>query len=625
MNTFLLALISVPHLLQVREIMSSALYAEVPLGDPQSEIRLLTVFPSIFKNAPIKCHLHSVAIASPGEYEGLSYHWWGPIKNHISVNDIPTPVRKNLYNALIELRQAAKPRVLWVDAICIDQERNEENGEKSHQLHLMPQIYRKAQRTVAWFGVEPLNAEWAVVLNDFVERLLGIKQRLQQTEQWAAMVGTTAHYLDEGKRREHGVPRDDDDGWKFLRFLVTRSWAERVWVIQEAAVSQDTIIQCGRYFFNMEDIAIASSLMWTLGVKEATSMPTSFKSTWAECIKHKSGTQRTLLSLVIRHWLCDATMPHDKIYALCGLASDFGEDGLDIKFDYTKSGDEVYTEFAQAALKTYRNLDIFSALAPFHKDRSANLPSWVPDWRVFNNGTLIYRRPEPPPEPGPCLILFTAAKCTTAEPTFSEDGRRVRLHGLVLDTITEVGALRPMTSTIGESISHLVDWRNKIARCSRKKYAPTGQPMVNVFYHTTTMGNLSNFLADPLKEYDKFDQDLLSLAARWKDKSTDYIARELSNVQDAKVSWMNVRKSIVLSATRPCINRRLVRTKGGYLGLVHGQAQIGDHVALFRGGSLPLVIRKHGDAWRMVGDGYVHGVMMGEAFEDRKCQPFWFS
>lgn len=66
----------------------------------------------------------------------------------------------------------------------------------------------------------------------------------------------------------------------------------------------------------------------------------------------------------------------------------------------------------------------------------------------------------------------------------------------------------------------------------------------------------------------------------------------------------------------------MVRTECGYVGLVHGKTKVGDKVALFRGGLLPLVIREHGKEWRVVGDGYVHGVMKGEKFDDDKCEPF---
>jgi hypothetical protein len=201
------------------------------------------------------------------------------------------------------------------------------------------------------------------------------------------------------------------------------------------------------------------------------------------------------------------------------------------------------------------------------------------------------------------------------------------LHGIVLDTIIVVGALRPNDFYPAEIMKLLIDWRNDVACCSSdKRYIQTGQPMVDVFYHTMTMANMSNFLANPLEEYHKFDGYLLNLATRSGYLNKNFKARKLASIWPSRlVTWESIMTSEVLSAFRASVHRRLVRTKRGYLGLVHGQVQIGDKVALFRGGSLPLIIRKHGDIWRIVGDGYVHGVMMGEAFEDSKCEEHWFS
>lgn len=554
------------------------------------------------------------------------------IENHVYVNGVHVPVRGNLYNALRFLRYADKPRVLWVDAICIDQERNEEHSEKSHQLQLMPHIYEQAQSTVAYIGREAVGDGGTHILNGFVKQLLHSIKQLRQTEQWADSLGTSAHYLNMHMRRKYNIPDDDHIGWKTLGHLVSRSWVERLWVVQEAAVAREVMIQCGPYSFDLEEIAAAYGLMWTLNVPEANSISSHFKSVLAERNKQRSGQQRTLLSLVIRHWLSDCTYPQDKIYALRGLASDVGPGMHDNNFNYDKSADVVYTEFARDAIKLYRNLDILSALAPFHEDRSDGLPSWVPDWRVFGNRTLVYRRPESHPEPGPCTILFTTSRSTSTDPVFSEDGRRVRLHGHILDTIIDVGDIRPGTRTSREAVAHFVGWRNKIARCSHEKYyEPTGEPMIDVFYHTITMANLSNFLDDALAEYKVFDRSLLMLADRLADRYDHYSASgdipqvKVAGVWETVPSWPSIEKSVVTSASRPSVKRRMVRTERGYLGLVHGQTQVGDKIALFRGGLLPLVIRKQGEEWRVVGDGYVHGVMTGEKFDDDKCTPFWFS
>jgi hypothetical protein len=64
-------------------------------------------------------------------------------------------VTRNLYQALLHLRddpkedRAGDTRVLWVDAICIDQKNNAEKGE---QIRSMARIYKQATRVLMWLG-----------------------------------------------------------------------------------------------------------------------------------------------------------------------------------------------------------------------------------------------------------------------------------------------------------------------------------------------------------------------------------------------------------------------------------------------------------------------------------------
>jgi hypothetical protein len=62
-------------------------------------------------------------------------------------------------------------------------------------------------------------------------------------------------------------------------------------------------------------------------------------------------------------------------------------------------------------------------------------------------------------------------------------------------------------------------------------------------------------------------------------------------------------------------NRRAMRTQEGYVGLALGIAEVGDRIALFKGGKLPFVIRSRGSDWELVGDCYVHGIMHGKALK----------
>jgi hypothetical protein len=50
---------------------------------------------------------------------------------------------------LLRLQDHLCSRVIWIDAICIDQA-NEK--EKENQIPLMAEIYAKARRVVVWLG-----------------------------------------------------------------------------------------------------------------------------------------------------------------------------------------------------------------------------------------------------------------------------------------------------------------------------------------------------------------------------------------------------------------------------------------------------------------------------------------
>jgi hypothetical protein len=90
----------------------------------------------------------------------------------------PLRVTKNCYDALKQLRYESCPRTLWVDTICINQS---DNDEKSHQVAMMLDIYRNADRVYIWLGESTVDSdyilEWSLnvrrkviaLLNMFVE------------------------------------------------------------------------------------------------------------------------------------------------------------------------------------------------------------------------------------------------------------------------------------------------------------------------------------------------------------------------------------------------------------------------------------------------------------------------
>jgi hypothetical protein len=84
------------------------------------------------------------------EFEALNYVWGVALWSHtIQVNAKPFFVTSNLYSALKELRQPDRKRLIWVDAMCINQQ---DNAEKTVQVQSMRDIYARASRTLIWLG-----------------------------------------------------------------------------------------------------------------------------------------------------------------------------------------------------------------------------------------------------------------------------------------------------------------------------------------------------------------------------------------------------------------------------------------------------------------------------------------
>lgn len=106
------------------------------------------------KTARIQCQLFNYPLQETGErpclYEALSYVWGDSKKPHtISIGGYNLHVTANLCAALLHLRDQLIERILWVDAICIDQDSTEERAE---QVQLMAKIYCKTNRVIVWLG-----------------------------------------------------------------------------------------------------------------------------------------------------------------------------------------------------------------------------------------------------------------------------------------------------------------------------------------------------------------------------------------------------------------------------------------------------------------------------------------
>ena len=183
------------------------------LSQPKS-VRLLRLLPS--KDADLRCDLFEYSLVDSSKpshpYEALSYVWGSEKKpKSITVNNQHLPITENLYTALLHLQDGPCARVIWVDAICIDQANKK---EKSVQIPLMAEIYAKARQVIVWLGKAEADSDRAL-------------EEIRRAGENSATISSA------------------ESSQEAIRQLVKRPWFERVWVLQEMAAARHVLIVCG--------------------------------------------------------------------------------------------------------------------------------------------------------------------------------------------------------------------------------------------------------------------------------------------------------------------------------------------------------------------------------------------
>lgn len=149
-------------------------YQYQPVDEATSEVRFLVLLPGE-RGDPIEGMLFNAPLTEERfpDYEALSYVWGSlddPVHIAIRSTDRPAvesgilssksnpplqfdklPVTQNLGRALPYLRLRDEPRLLWIDAICVNQKNL---TERSAQVQRMADVYRLASRVVVWLGEE---------------------------------------------------------------------------------------------------------------------------------------------------------------------------------------------------------------------------------------------------------------------------------------------------------------------------------------------------------------------------------------------------------------------------------------------------------------------------------------
>jgi hypothetical protein len=311
-------------------------YVYEPLDVSQPSFRLVRLIQG--EESEIKCDLFHAAIYDAEdaiEYEALSYTWGSNDKPHyIEVNGRTLDVTKSLLEALQHLRQKNEDRILWIDAICIDQNDHKERG---HQVQQMPAIYENARQVVIWLGLATPETDLVFSYMQQLERQsfnYTCKDWAPADDRWKFLWSSVTLAM---KRMDGGNMSQQSAVLIFIA-LLARPWFQRVWVLQEVAKARRAKVMCGNKTVSSHIFAVMSTLLEARPESHEQAvldiMPGSSRkySWWVE--------KRDLCTLVSKFCKAKASDPRDMIYALLGISSDaYDTDAL--RPDYSKSLEDV--------------------------------------------------------------------------------------------------------------------------------------------------------------------------------------------------------------------------------------------------------------------------------------------
>lgn len=309
-------------------------YSSLDMEKPS--FRLLRLFKG--HGPVIECEIFQSLVEkhSAIPYEALSYAWGSNERSEtITANGLPLGVTNNLHLALSYLRRPDSDRILWVDALCIDQANVK---ERTHQVGQMARIYGGADSVVFWLG----RASYATnVAMESLKALESVGASVawrgwkKNDERWRFLWNRAQGRL---ARRYTDLVTVQCEG---MRDLLSRSWYERVWIIQEVAQAKRGVVCCGSKSVSARIFALSPFLIPVKPSLQAQAVLSILPGQ----PEHDSWWTRRhdLYTLLHKFRHSKAHDPRDMVYALVGIASDPNLEQA-LRPDYEKSEQDVIRE-----------------------------------------------------------------------------------------------------------------------------------------------------------------------------------------------------------------------------------------------------------------------------------------
>ncbi|KAK4496989.1 hypothetical protein PRZ48_011438 [Zasmidium cellare] len=595
-------------------------YTHTPLREPwegHREIRLLTLQPGrLDADVRVKITIQTIPDEAPSDpaaassylpsWECLSYTWgdmvdfstiYVELDNHLdsSANGVASfQVGSNLFAALQELRWPNQARVLWIDAICIDQsDTMQAKFEKAHQIPAMLEIYALSTRVIIWLGVADNDSDLALIFMNRLGESFEFNWTTYSMRSTAKLESDMLELLDNW---------DSQLAWttpqhRAVCDLVARDWFGRVWTRQEAfAGSHESLVMCGSKFVLLPIFRNAIQLLGVRGldVRDPNSEKNLDRLGLAISVLEKGRDgYSTILDLMSKIRSGQCKEPQDKIYGCLGMIKLLVNKAFadSIPTDYPDTV-ELFKQFFLIYFRHYNTIRLLET-GGLCQESTLGGPSWLPDWTT--QMTQLDQR------------LDLAVSHGMASEAEYDGGDVLKVVGVIAATVNKVDVLKHTgdlsSDNFGKSYAEL-------ARLMSENITADDGVQLEAFARALSVP-LNGFRV-PFQEVESRRHHYKNLVKLIMEAGS--AIRSQPNIPFASLSHLDF-------CIRYCQQHRtpFIFTEDGHMGVSSLGAREGDCIAAVLGMNNLLLLRPSTNEedgrlqYKLVGSCSVHGLNWGEA------------
>ncbi|KAG4428186.1 hypothetical protein IFR05_016330 [Cadophora sp. M221] len=593
---------------------SSPSYEHEPLPTTTC-IRILELFPGEGTDV-IKCSLSVTERETAPPFEAISYAWGsGTNTRVISCENRKLKVTTNLRDALWKIRDPVKSRLLWADAVCINQKDIKERG---YQVWQMSEIYASATRVLVWLDLpNPKSGDFDYLFGD--DFTGAVTQSTIPSSDQRGVLYNFVEQLDSIQSQHEEPDPEIQLIANTLGQLFESPWFTRLWVIQEVGMAKSVQALVGNTKLDFVDLVRIilklerrTLLMDQLGLFTAgiANVFTTFPARSLE-LPGEVDAEYDFLELLEVTRAHKASDSRDYVYALLGHPSaKAGETPIAVP-DYNKSPEDLFFQVSVKILEQTKDLRLLSAVhGRDERMLSQNKTSWMPSWSrdagVLSMGLYRDRYYD---------VLYDASAEMSCIAEVTTPRKVLRVRGFVLDEIEEYTSTeapdRESGLVVQKSVYDLISTALNFK--SVKKSMTSKSAALQDIGQTITAGFRNEDLPRFETDFAAFRLHAISTSPSAVKRATTATLAPEGLPALRKFAEKGSLDEIYWATSRFCTGRKIFSTRKGGTGLGPEILKKGDLCCVLFGACVPIVLRPIEEGYKLVGEAYIQGVMKGEA------------